>query len=351
MPRENRVCRVPPLLTIGRAAAELGISVSRLRRLTDDGTIRAETTAGGHRRYDHRTLFEDWNRSGVVHAAKGSAGPASRALWEQTFPLGGLAEDRVWALARAAIEHAEGAIPPRARTILGYAATELINNAIDHSGGTQVVVATRLAGRNLHLSVSDDGVGAFASIRDGLALPDVAAAVVELTKGKRTTAPDEHAGEDLFFTSKAIDVFDLRANGFRLVVDNRVGDVGLGSASGAGTTVETVLDLDTERNLADVFAAFTDDEMAFVRTAPVVKLISREGEFISRSEAKRFAVGLEKFTEVTLDFDGLDLIGQGFADELFRVWRREHPEIELRVANASPGVALMIGRVDRSLLG
>jgi hypothetical protein len=41
------------------------------------------------------------------------------------------------------------------------------------------------------------------------------------------------------------------------------------------------------------------------------------------------------------------LIGQGFADELFRVWQRDHPDVEPNVAGASRGVRLMIDRVRR----
>lgn len=82
-------------------------------------------------------------------------------------------------------------------------------------------------------------------------------------------------------------------------------------------------------------------------TSPRISLVSRAGDFISRSEAKRFAAGLEKFERVVLDFEGLDLIGQGFAGELFRVWQREHPDVTLEVSGASRGVQLMIDRALR----
>ena len=43
-----------------------------------------------------------------------------------------------------------------------------------------------------------------------------------------------------------------------------------------------------------------------------------------------FAVGLERFREVVLDFAGVDAIGQGFADEVFRVWARAHAGTRLQ---------------------
>jgi hypothetical protein len=53
-------------------------------------------------------------------------------------------------------------------------------------------------------------------------------------------------------------------------------------------------------------------------------------------------VGLEKFTEVTLDFQGVDSIGQGFADEIFRVFTRMHPGVRVGYANAPPAIDAMI---------
>ncbi|GGH48708.1 STAS-like domain-containing protein [Microbacterium album] len=354
----------PSLLTIGEAARMLGVSVKVLRSLADRGAVRSSRTPGGHRRFHATQLREDWSRAttpqtpplsslptgdGAIEANSETAGSGTMS-WTRTYPLRGLSEDTVWLELRRWLETQVGELPRNAREILAYAVTEIVNNAIDHSRGTYVEVTARLAGRRAEITARDDGVGAFATLRDGLGLPDVAAAVVEITKGKRTTAPDRHAGEGLFFTSKAVDVFDLQANGYRLAVDNTIDDIASGSSDASGTVARVLLSLDTERSLREVFERHTDDDLAFVKTAPVIKLISREGEFISRSEAKRFATGLEKFTEVTLDFEGLDLVGQGFADELFRVWRREHPDVTLRVVNASPGVALMIGRVDRSLV-
>ena len=50
---------------------------------------------------------------------------------------------------------------------------------------------------------------------------------------------------------------------------------------------------------------------------------------ISRSQAKRLVARFDRFKTVTLDFEGIDEIGQAFADELFRVYRLAHPNVEL----------------------
>jgi hypothetical protein len=83
----------------------------------------------------------------------------------------------------------------------------------------------------------------------------------------------------------------------------------------------------------------------FDRSTPRIELIALDSEFLSRSEARRLGTGLEKFDRVVLDFTGVKMIGQGFADELFRVWHRAHPHVLLQVQGANAAVELMINRV------
>lgn len=322
---------------IGEASRLLGISVSRLRQLVNDGLLSAGLTAGGHRRFDPAQLRREWLRL----RQRGTP-----TTWMTSYPLAGLAEDRVWSDIRAELETYTGSIPERARRILGYATTEMANNAIDHSYGTTLDVALIVDSTGVQVRLTDDGIGAFRSISDTFGYEDVADAVVDLTKGKRTSDPSRHSGEGIFFTSKAVDRFTLAANGYLFAIDNLKPDAALGVGVAIGTTVELTLDLNTDRDLIDVFAAFTEGG-EFVRTTPLVKLLDHGSEFLSRSQAKRFALGMEQFQQVVLDFTGVDLLGQGFADELFRVWQAEHPKVTLEVVGANPGVELMINRVAK----
>ena len=100
---------------------------------------------------------------------------------------------------------------------------------------------------------------------------------------------------------------------------------------------------DASRSLVAVFEEFTDG-FEFARTRPAVKLFELGTEFVSRSEAKRLGAGLERFAEVELDFHGVDLVGQGFVDELFRVWANEHPGTRLIPVRANPAIEFMIRR-------
>ena len=69
---------------------------------------------------------------------------------------------------------------------------------------------------------------------------------------------------------------------------------------------------------------------------------------ISRSQAKRLLTRLEPFKEVFLDFEGVDIIGQAFADEIFRVFQNAHPEIEIIQVKANKNIQNIIKRVKVS---
>ncbi|WP_081980634.1 STAS-like domain-containing protein [Neosynechococcus sphagnicola] len=55
---------------------------------------------------------------------------------------------------------------------------------------------------------------------------------------------------------------------------------------------------------------------------------------------------VDKFKVVVFDFSGEEAIGQAFADEVFRVFRRQHPEMEIISLNTNKDVAQMISRAQ-----
>lgn len=80
---------------------------------------------------------------------------------------------------------------------------------------------------------------------------------------------------------------------------------------------------------------------------PVVRLSTFGPRLISRSEAKRIFRDLDESREVVLDFREIVLVGQGFADEVFRVWARGHPETRFVPVNMSEPVEFMVERAIR----
>jgi hypothetical protein len=45
---------------------------------------------------------------------------------------------------------------------------------------------------------------------------------------------------------------------------------------------------------------------------------------------------------VVLDFDGVILVGQGFVDEVFRVFATAHPQVQLTPVNMTAEVARLV---------
>lgn len=263
---------------------------------------------------------------------------------DRPYPLEGLEEDRVWDDVVGDLPAIPDA-PPKVLSIMRYAFTEMLNNAIDHSGGT--LARVRVWARDpFSFEINDDGVGAFRHVRERLELPDDLAALQQISKGRETTAPERHSGEGIFFTSKAVDRFELDANRLRWIVDNRRGDQAVGEApEHAGTRVRCDIDPATGRSLEEVFAPFVDEgSLRFDRTVVPLALFETEGRFVSRSEAKRLGTRLERFREAVIDFSEVDDVGLAFVDELFRVWAGEHPETRLVPISMSPIVERFVRR-------
>ena len=114
----------------------------------------------------------------------------------------------------------------------------------------------------------------------------------------------------------------------------------------SGTAVWMRISNHTSRSVRKIFAKFTSgDENVFNKTLVPVRMAQYGDEkLISRSQAKRMLIRVERFKVVIFDFTGVDAIGQAFADEVFRVFDRQHPEIELTAVKANAAVRQMIDR-------
>ncbi|WP_081687044.1 STAS-like domain-containing protein [Chitinilyticum litopenaei] len=77
---------------------------------------------------------------------------------------------------------------------------------------------------------------------------------------------------------------------------------------------------------------------------PVRPAMIDNESLVSRSQARRLAARFEGFKMVVLDFDQVEEIGQAFADEIFRVFASDHPDVRLHTLNANTAVQRMIGR-------
>lgn len=326
---------------IADVARELGLSPTRIRQLADAGVIPSTRTSGGHRLFDLAAVRAAIARRTLAEGPSPLA-TAGEPTWRHELTLLGLAEHEVWQRAR------EDLILPndtKAGRIVAYAFMEMLNNAIDHSGSESVIISFWISAAQWCFEIKDKGIGALTKLEDGLKLGSEFEAVQELSKGKRTTDPARHTGKGIFFTSKVVDLFRLTSSGVRWTVDNLRHDQALGTAPASmGTSVQCQVDPHTDRVIAEVFREFTQDH-AFVRTRPVVKLFEIGTIFVSRSEARRLLDGLEAdFEIVEADFAGVTDVGQGFVDELLRVWPGTHPGKTAIPINMNPAVEFMVKR-------
>jgi anti-sigma regulatory factor (Ser/Thr protein kinase) len=269
------------------------------------------------------------------------------ATVEQTFVCQGLSEDRVW---REWLAPLVADLPTNVRDIWHYGLTEMINNAIDHSDAETVRLTMCRNALWTQAEVNDGGLGIFERIRQALDLFDPREAILELAKGKFTTDPANHSGEGIFFSSKMFDAFEIRSGGLHFVHSG----IGLPDVLAEqvprlnGTSIAMKLNNRSPRIMRDVFDQFAaPEEFTFAKTVVPVRLAQHEGEkLMSRSQAKRLTMRFERFQTVVLDFAGVEEIGQGFADEVFRVFQQAHPETLMVPTNMVEHVWRMVSRVQ-----
>jgi anti-sigma regulatory factor (Ser/Thr protein kinase) len=312
---------------VGMVAAQLGLSGARVsmqvRALVADGyldksgTTRPTYTLGRHRRFERR-----YARHGL----------AEDAVWfEQLLPL--LRE-----------------LPRNVLDIAQHGVTEMVNNAVDHSDAASVKVRMDLADGRLRFEIADNGIGIFRKITRALDLPDERLALLELSKGKLTTDPRRHSGEGIFFSSRMFDGFRIASEG--LVFDHDADferDLLDDADEAGGTRVEMQIASDSIRTAKEVIDQYSSgpDDYSFAKTVVPMRLAKVGDEhLVSRSQAKRVLQRIDRFRCVIFDFTGVTSIGQAFADEIFRVFANEHPEVELVAMHAGGEVQQMIRRAE-----
>ena len=237
-------------------------------------------------------------------------------------------------------------LPKNISSILDYAFTEMLNNAIEHSKSKKIEVYLKRSESDINFKIIDWGVGIFRNIMQKKKLSNELEAIQDLIKGKQTTAPKVHTGEGIFFTSKAADVLIIHGSNKKLIFDNLLNDIFIKDARTiVGTRVFFTINLKSNRNLSSIFKAYSGNGFEFSKTKVVVKLFKIGVDYISRSQARRLISGLDKFKNIVLDFKGVDTIGQAFVDEIFRVWQRRYPNIKIEYLKANENVKFMIKHV------
>lgn len=299
--------------------------VDHIQGLISDGILIAEGRTKA-RVYKLRTLVE---KSWTIPITPGSE---EHQVWETTI----------------APELKE--IPDNVRAICQHGFNEMLNNAIDHSNSPDAVIDLKTTAASLSIRIRDHGIGIFEKIKTALNLSDPREALLELSKGKLTTAPDRHAGEGIFFTSRMFDDFSILSGELVYLArasddDDWLFEFADGKAI-SGTAVHMGVSTRSTRTTQSVFNRFSGVDEGFTKThVPVALARYGEDKLVSRSQARRVLARFERFREVSLDFSGVATIGQPFADEIFRVFADRNPNIKITHSHASLQIKNMIAWV------
>lgn len=241
-------------------------------------------------------------------------------------------------------------LPQNVVNMWAYAFTEMMNNAIEHSEASAIVVTVSRDPLQTNILIGDNGVGIFQKIHDYLLttaktdLP-LSECVNLLFTGKFTTNKEAHSGEGIFFTSHIMDSFFVFSD--KLVFTrNNFSDMCFNfDDMDTGTTVAMQLANHSHKTSEEVFNRFTTPDEGFISTSVPIAHMFPEGFPVSRSEARRLGSMFLRFENVTLDFSGVSSIGQAFTHELFVVWQRKNQKIKLTYVGANENVSNMINRV------
>ncbi|MDP2691491.1 MAG: DUF4325 domain-containing protein [bacterium] len=262
--------------------------------------------------------------------------------FHKTFNNTALKEDEVY----GKIQHLiHDYLKKNVESILSYAFTEMLNNAIEHSRSSKVTVDFTANRAEISFEITDRGIGIFNNLRKKFQLKDNYEALQRVLKGKQTTSPKYHSGQGIFFTSKIADRFEIMSSKLHLIFDNTIPDVFVDEIKPVkGTRVIFRMRKSSDKELKSVFDQYTNDDFRFSKTQTIVELYKQEDSYVSRSQAKKLLEGLEGFDTIILDFKKIQLVGQGFADEVFRVYQTRRPTVELIPIHMDSPVEFMIQR-------
>lgn len=285
-------------------------------------------------------------RKGKTRAQSYTLKPIAKL--EKVYQTDGLMEDIPWAQDfQPLIETA----PRNVVNIIGITFTEMLNNVIDHSESETAYVEMVYTAATITIRILDRGVGIFRKIKHEKHLIDERHAILELEKGRLTTSPDDHTGYGIFFASRMVDIFSMRSGALFFTHFQPDSDwlIEVDQEPLDGTFVEFTIATSQTRTATEVYDRYCpegdDGENSFSRTHVPLSLAKYGNEqLVSRSQAKRVLARFNEFKEVLLDFSGVDMVGQAFADQIFRVFVNENPSIKLHAINANPTVSAMIRR-------
>lgn len=289
------------------------------------------------------------HRTGSTKSALYFWGPSKQVILNKLHMAKtrrGLSEHEVFLEIESAL-HFKKTLSKAGNQIAIYSFSEMLNNAIDHSSSALISIDVSITNGIFAFSIKDSGIGIFNRLKKGFKLKTDLEAIEFLFKGKHTTFPERHSGQGIFYTSRIADKFQIRSNELTVLTDNIKEDQIITSSKKIkGTEVSFQIKAKTKKSLEKLFKDYANEDFEFDKNVVRIKLNSAT-DLVSRSQARRVLIGMEKFKRLIFDFNKIKGIGQAFADEIFRVYPQLNPGVEISYINANEPVTFMIKRAGK----
>lgn len=238
----------------------------------------------------------------------------------------------------------KSAISHNVQAIFDFAFQEMLENLLVHSQSSQCRIGLKVEKGIFSFSLEDLGVGVFAQASQQWKLEDEFSAAFHLFRNRARIFSSQSPGRWIYFVSQMADRFSLLSHKVLVKVDNEKKDfLILENRFRKGTKLEFSIKARSKKTLQQFFQDHAAESHQVQEQEARIQLVG--SELLSRVQARRFVSGLEDVRRVVFDFKNVEGIGQAFADEIFKVFQQEHPEMILETVNANLAVQFMIARV------
>ena len=241
-------------------------------------------------------------------------------------------------------------LPRNIGEICEYALAALLHNVMDHARATHLSVKLFATRDETHIVVTDNGVGIFHHIRDGMGLEGKTISAIELAKGPQSHEAGYHAGDDLQAVMMLFNGITIDSAEISLRYEKKADRWSLQESKQArGTKIHLEISTKSSITCNKIFSNLFAEENSVVRIP--VNLARTNGELlISRDQAHKLVHNIEFSKEVEFDFTGIDMIGPAFAHELVWIAREKNKSIDIDWINAADTVNLLMSRAVKRLL-
>ncbi|HED38136.1 MAG TPA: DUF4325 domain-containing protein [Ignavibacteria bacterium] len=237
-------------------------------------------------------------------------------------------------------------IPDDAKEILNLCIYEIINNAKEHSGCKNIKVTIKRSIFNTEIAISDDGIGIFKNIQNNMInWKSERSILFQIIKGGFTTKPIKHSGIGLFTCMHLLDELCIKSG----TIDFSIKKTKIGKKI-EGTFIKMRINNYTHKVSSKIISNFINKGKIIKTVVPIIQLQNIHDEkLISRSQAKYLMNRLNMVKTVVLDFKLVTMIGNSFADEIFRVFHSNNKHVSLLPINMNENVRKAVLRAKLGL--